>query len=361
MQYKFNKLIARLIVSSMALQMIEPIEITYANERSTENLFQNNGFEEQLKNWGTWIKDSNLTISADSKEFKEGTNSLKFENTSGIQTSGKFYQTFNVEKFRGKTIKLSQWVKGKSFQGSFQVRAQLLDANGQKIGEYDTKEVFPNDVWELKELRFDIPNNNNIKNLQIDFIYNNSKGDLWVDDIRTSIEDTIKTNNLIKNSSFEEDFSYWSTWKANDSLEMSIDSSQYKEGKKSALINNNQSQNIRGILGQKISLQNYQGKAIKVSQWVKSSNLSGKVELRIKFLNKNNDVVGNIDTKSISLDSNSEWSLKEYTIDIPDSNEITNVDVDYIYEAKGKLWIDNIDVELIDKVETNNLIKNSSF
>ena len=361
MQYKFNKLIARLIVSSMALQMIEPIEITYANERSTENLFQNNGFEEQLKNWGTWIKDSNLTISADSKEFKEGTNSLKFENTSGIQTSGKFYQTFNVEKFRGKTIKLSQWVKGKSFQGSFQVRAQLLDANGQKIGEYDIKEVFPNDVWELKELRFDIPNNNNIKNLQIDFIYNNSKGDLWVDDIRTSIEDTIKTNNLIKNSSFEEDFSYWSTWKANDSLEMSIDSSQYKEGKKSALINNNQSQNIRGILGQKISLQNYQGKAIKVSQWVKSSNLSGKVELRIKFLNKNNDVVGNIDTKSISLDSNSEWSLKEYTIDIPDSNEITNVDVDYIYEAKGKLWVDNINVELIDKVETNNLIKNSSF
>lgn len=366
MRKKSIRLVSMTVIIALITNIVFPMKSFFAFAMDKPNLFLNSGFEDGVKYWTTWKGTKNLNIDIDSSQRKTGKKSLKMYSNSSSLARGSASQIIDSQKMIGKTLQLNQWVKSENFIGSVQVRVRFLDAKLQSIGETDTKEMYisSNSNWQLKKYSIDVPNNSKIKKVGIEYIYNNSKGKLWIDDIATNTVATVKTSNIIKNSSFEDDFSYWAVWKEKDNFKAEIDNNTRKTGSNSLKLYNGNNQTARGIVSQKINIaSNLQGKVLKVKQWVKTNKLSGEgIEVRIGF-NGNNDVqLAPKETYILGVSQTQDWRQVEYNIYLPKNNNLKSITIEYIFDkCTGTVWFDDLNEEENLTGSNKNLVQNGSF
>ena len=335
---------------------------TYANdiEIVNEKIFiKNSGFESNFENWNFWKVDSNIDYNIDNQEKYDGNTSLKIYSKNENYTRGILYQDINVNGLLGKSFKLKEYIKTDSVNGNFSIRIKFFNKKGELLEEDIKKFLLKSSLdWQEKSNYINIPNNDNIDYLRLEYIYENFKGDIWIDNISIEQVNNLDNDLLIRNSGFEDESSYWSIWTQDNNLSIDISNNIYKTGYKS--LNFKSDKISRGIVSQEINLNESQ-EAINLSYSIKTQGFDGGFQIRIKFIGDNGEQIGNIDTKEILLNKDQEWILNENKIKIS-NDKIKKINIEFIYNnSKGNVWIDDIKTNLIDLVEDGNIFKNPDF
>ena len=372
MKLRKNKMLMYLLLTVFTIDITLPAIAVNANTTqgvevlsNNQNIIENGSFEKNLEKWTTWSSSNNFKVEVDSSKFKSGSNSVKIYNSSSTPISGFLsYQRVDVSKWLGKNLSLKHCISSENFKGDLQIRITYSDVNGQTVGDLDTKILLMNEKsdWKNKSNIISIPNNNNIKYMKMEYLYNNATGNIWIDDVIMNVNATENNNNnIIKNGNFEDDFSYWTKWGTNNSYVVEIDEVN-NTGKNSLKISNSSQNTTRGIISQKIKLQDINKKAIQVQQYIKSQNFKGEFQIVAKFLDENSKQIVDSDVKTINILENSDWTIKNNIIEIPFNEKIKYVEIQYVYNnSLGTVWIDDINMQIIDYDKEPNIIKNGDF
>ncbi|GKX67809.1 heparinase II/III domain-containing protein [Inconstantimicrobium mannanitabidum] len=364
MNKKSVRLVAIVVAFALVANIALPLQLISVFALDNSTIFKNNSFEYGTTNWTVWKGTSNLNVDADAAKYKSGRKSLRVYSNSSSVARGSVSQIISVSGMLGKTLQLSQWVQSAGFSGSFQIRIRFLDAKYQSVSETDIKEMYisANSNWQQKKYLINIPNNVAVQKVSVEYIYNNSKGSVWLDDVSYSVVPTVNANSIIKNGGFEEDYSYFAVWKEQQNFSADIDSSVKRSGNSSLKLYSNNGQTARGIVSQNIAAKSVLGKTLQLSQWVQSAGFTGGLQIRVKFLDVNSQSVAEADMKDMYIPYNSSWQQKKYSIDVPNNSKIQKVSIEYIYNYScGKVWIDDIGYAITSTVKTANLIKNGNF
>ena len=130
-------------------------------------------------------------------------------------------------------------------------------------------------------------------------------------------------NSLFENLSFEEGNTNdkpfkWGIWNSNGEFIAIIDSSISKLGKNSIkLFSNKESENSRGTLSQSITkIPTYiQGKALRITQWIKSENFIGDgLKIRLQYNDAEGNKIENYPVVNIPISKNQDWIKYEYIL-----------------------------------------------
>ena len=257
---------------------------------------------------------------------------------------GSVSETIDAAQLLGKELKVTQWLKSDSLTGPIRLRATYKDANGNTVGSTDVKTLDISGItdWNQQTYTFNVPNNSNIKNITIEYVYDNCTGALWVDGIDGESAAQVVTTNLISNGDFEEGQSYWNTWKSSGDFSVNTDTSVKKNGAKSLKLHNGTTLS-RGGVSETIDAAQLLGKAIKVTHWLKSDRLTGSIRLRTTYKDVNGNTVGSTDVKTIGISGTTDWNQQTYTINVPNDASIKNMTVEYLYDnCTGVIWMDDI-------------------
>lgn len=130
--------------------------------------------------------------------------------------------------------------------------------------------------------------------------------------------------------------------------EMGIDSLTFQSGHSSAYIKAiNPQPNQFGTLLQPINAENYLGKRLRLSGYIKSQDVTGFAAMWMR-------VDGN-DNKQLELDNmynreikgNTGWTKYDIVLDVPSNSKSITFGV--LLSGKGEIWFDNFNLEEVDK------------
>ncbi|MDF2884936.1 MAG: hypothetical protein K0R54_5507, partial [Clostridiaceae bacterium] len=246
------------------------------------------------------------------------------------------------------------------------LRAVFLDGNDAAVEDMDIKTLdIPGTAdWNEQSYTINVPNNTNIKKIIIQYLYDNCKGSLWLDDIDGELSNKTVSNNMVKNGDFEEGVSYWDVYIDKGTFKLDVDKSIKKDGNKSIKIYNNTQAPSRGILTQVINLPSQMtNKTLNVTQWVKTDKLLGSgLEIRASFINSSGQIIEEKYYNHLGVSSTNDWSQLKYNIILPEYNDIKALQLQYIYDnCIGTVWFDRIDIEESESNQNKNLLQNSGF
>lgn len=172
-------------------------------------------------------------------------------------------------------------------------------------------------------------------------------------------------NSLFKNLNFEEGNTNdkpfkWGIWNSNGEFNAIIDSSVSKLGKNSVrLFSSKESENSRGTLSQSIAeIPTYiQGKAIRVTQWIKTENFIGNgLKIRLQYNDTEGNKIKDYPIVSIPILGDQDWIKYEYIIELP-QQEVSNLQFEYLYDnASGDVWIDDIIINPYESIAQDNYL-----
>lgn len=131
-----------------------------------------------------------------------------------------------------------------------------------------------------------------------------------------------------------------------------LDRSVFKTGSSSAFLESTDKE-IEGFgtIMQTCSADEYLGKRIKMTAYIKSENVSNWAGMWLRVDSKQTK-------KSLSFDNmqdrpikgNNDWTMCEIILDVPEESGTLNFGV--LLRGTGKLWFDNIKFEVVDKTKT---------
>ena len=136
------------------------------------------------------------------------------------------------------------------------------------------------------------------------------------------------------------------------SYEIGIDKSVYKTGGSSAFLEStNKKIEGFGTLMQSCGANEYLGKRIKMTAYVKSENVSDWAGMWLRVDSRNTK-------KSLSFDNmqdrpikgDIDWTKCEIILDVPEESGTLNFGI--LLSGTGKVWFDNITFEIVDKLKT---------
>lgn len=345
------------IISNLLLPVVK------ASALETE-IIKNGTFEGGLTYWNKWMSSTSLAITADTAIKEAGLKSVKLSNISGVTARGGINQVVDATGFPGYALVVKQWVKSDKLTGFVRLRAKFMDVNGVDLGNMDVKtiDVSGTAEWNLQQYTINVPNDLRIKKISLEYLYDNSMGTVWIDDISSTKTTQVVTTNLLKNGDVEEGLSYWNLWQERADLNIGTDTLIKKVGAKSLKLSNKTTNAVRGTVGQVIDGTQLIGKVLKMTQWVKSENLAGVAKIRTSFKDSSGVLIGSVDVKSIDIRGTMDWNAQTYYIDVPNDTRIKTVVVEYYYDGCiGTIWLDGITGEKTEKVVTSNLVKNGGF
>jgi len=135
------------------------------------------------------------------------------------------------------------------------------------------------------------------------------------------------------------------------SYSIGLDKSVYKTGNSSAFLES-KDKKIEGFgtLMQTCSAEEYLGKRIKMTAYVKSSSVLDWAGMWLRVDAKQ-------ESKSLSFDNmqdrpikgNNDWTKCEIILDVPEESGTLNFGI--LLSGTGKVWFDNITFEVVDKLE----------
>jgi len=143
--------------------------------------------------------------------------------------------------------------------------------------------------------------------------------------------------------------------------EMGIDNSNFENGQSCAYIKSKApKENEFGTLMQTISAENYSGKRLKLSGYVKSEIVDGWSGVWMRIDGENNQQLGFDNMRDRAIKGTTDWKEYEIILDIPTNSKTINYGV--LLGGNGKVWFDNFKLVEVDKsVQVTNLIKENKF
>jgi len=139
--------------------------------------------------------------------------------------------------------------------------------------------------------------------------------------------------------------------------EMNIDNSIFQSGQSSAYIKSKSpKENEFGTLMQTISAENYLGKRLQLSGYIKSEDIKGWSGIWMRIDGENNQQLGFDNMQGRAIKGTTDWKKYDIVLDIPSNSKTINYGV--LLGGEGKVWFDNFKIEEVDKnVQLTNLMQ----
>jgi hypothetical protein len=139
--------------------------------------------------------------------------------------------------------------------------------------------------------------------------------------------------------------------------EMSIDKSVFQNGLSCAYIKSKSpKENEFGTLMQTISAENYLGKRLQLSCYIKSEDIKGWSGIWMRIDGENNQQLGFDNMQDRAIKGTTDWKKCDIVLDIPSNSKSINYGV--LLGGEGKVWFDNFELKEVDKnVQVTNLTK----
>ena len=256
---------------------------------------------------------------------------------------------------------------------SAEYRIQLVNKQNRGIRTVNpTVKVKGNSQWETERLEISVPaiaEGEEVAGVKIEQRILKGTGqasfknvvlrDIGVADKEPEID---SYDSIIKNGGYElVEGTYpakWNVWESTGGLAVSVDKNIKKEGNSSVHITNKTSgKDSRGALHQTVSPvpADLQGKAVKISQWIKTKDFVGKgLSMRLQYGTISGEKV-DLTGYFIDLEKTQDWTFVEFVLPLP-KQALKTLKVEYLYDSsQGDVWIDNTKVEKsvpVDKIET---------
>ena len=143
--------------------------------------------------------------------------------------------------------------------------------------------------------------------------------------------------------------------------EMGIDNSNLENGQVCAFIKSKSpKENEFGTLMQTISAENYLGKRLKLSGYIKSENVNGWCSMWMRIDGENNQQLGFDNMRDRTIRGTTDWKEYEIVLDVPSHSKTINYGV--LLGGNGKVWFDSFKlVEVDNSVQVTNLLKENKF
>ena len=143
--------------------------------------------------------------------------------------------------------------------------------------------------------------------------------------------------------------------------EMGIDNSTFQSGNSCAYIKSKSPKEKEfGTLMQTISAENYLGKRLQLSGYIKSENVKGWSGLWMRIDGNNNQQLGFDNMQGRAIKGTTEWKKYEIVLDIPSNSKSINYGL--LLGGEGKVWFDNFKLEEVDKsIPVTNLRKENKL
>lgn len=155
-------------------------------------------YEELPSRWTQWkwdYKNGNFIAGLDKNTYRSEPNSLTIINDKNIEVdrnSSGICQEINIDKYLGKRVKYSAFIKMKDVEGAAHIHATSYIKNSEYIDSYKTitseknKPITKN--WTSLSMVFDIPDKYQNNTISLCFSLDGS-GQAWIDDIYWEIID----------------------------------------------------------------------------------------------------------------------------------------------------------------------------
>jgi hypothetical protein len=142
---------------------------------------------------------------------------------------------------------------------------------------------------------------------------------------------------------------------------MGIDNSTFQNGQACAFIKSKSpKQNQFGTLMQTISAENYLGKRLMLSGYVKSKNVTGWSGIWMRIDGESNQQLGFDNMYDRAVKGTTDWKKYDIVLDIPTNSLTINYGV--LLNGDGEVWFDNFDLKEVDKnVPVTNLKKENKL
>ena len=143
--------------------------------------------------------------------------------------------------------------------------------------------------------------------------------------------------------------------------EMSIDNSIFQNGKSCAYIKSKSpKENEFGTLMQIISAENYLGKRLQLSGYIKSKDIKGWSGMWMRIDGENGQQLGFDNMQDRAIKGTTDWKKYEIVLDIPSNSKSINYGL--LLGGEGKVWFDNLELKEVDKtIQVTNLIKENKL
>ena len=143
--------------------------------------------------------------------------------------------------------------------------------------------------------------------------------------------------------------------------EMGIDNSTFQNGPSCAYIKSKSPKEKEfGTLMQTISAENFLGKRLQLSGYVKSENVKGWSGMWMRIDGNDRQQLGFDNMQGREIKGTKDWQKYEIVLDVPANSKSINFGV--LLGGEGKVWFDNFKLEEIDKsVQVTNLTKENTL
>ena len=180
---------------------IDDIEISEVENNENVDIATNGGFEANINNlkgsWSFSSTDNNKSYIVDSENSYEGNNSLKVTIKS-IDAEAEVNNYSNISpNYLGKFIKVSENIKANT-TAKINMTINYLDKNN--IVLKTSKSIFnvnKSEEWDNYYSNFEIPKNESIEKITVQYEITEAKGEIWIDNLKIEPYTSIST---IKNS-----------------------------------------------------------------------------------------------------------------------------------------------------------------
>lgn len=129
--------------------------------------------------------------------------------------------------------------------------------------------------------------------------------------------------------------------------EMGIDSSTFQSGHSSAYIKAINSQaNQFGTLLQTINAENYLGKRLRLSSYIKSQDVAGFGAMWMRVDGENNKQLELDNMYNREIKGNTDWTKYDIVLDVPSNSKSITFGV--LLSGTGEVWFDNFKLDKVD-------------
>jgi hypothetical protein len=143
--------------------------------------------------------------------------------------------------------------------------------------------------------------------------------------------------------------------------EMGVDTTVSQSGKSSAFIKSKSPKpNDFGTLAQITSAENYIGKRLRLSGYIKSDSVKGWCGMWMRIDGENKQELGFDNMKERAIKGTTDWTKYEIVLDVPSTSKAIGYGV--LLNGKGMVWFDNMKLEVVDKsVPVTKTAKESTY
>jgi mannose-6-phosphate isomerase-like protein (cupin superfamily) len=327
--------------------------------RSTE--VENAGFEQELSRWGIssfmsrayeWGTDSETKYEGNASGVISSTVDRKMENTSFY-----FSQFVSTADYKGKTVRVSAQIKTENVQDEAALWVGIRDLadhpmSPDTIGTDKSKGTTD---WRKYQAEINVPEDSLYFHM---FIGLSGNGKMWVDDVKFEVVgdygSTAPTPALdeLTNANFESDLGAdWNMISPMKNVFVAATSSeQAHTGNQSAYLRASEKSDETGSLQQTIRADQYRGKVIAVSAWVKAdkapvdSFLWAEIYTPNLSVSNGNPLHREAHLKAGESGYDGGWKRLEVGFVVPTNAETITLGVKL--KAEGEAWVDDFAIEI---------------